>query len=338
MTSATTTLDYARSSPGPARRLLGVRELPIALVLVLVVVATTIREPRFLDAETVGSILLAVSLVLVVAMGQTVVVITRGIDVSAGSTMAMAGMAVAVLYQRHAIESLWAGILLVVLFGAAGGAINGLLVAAARVPPIIATLGTFGAYRAVAFLVSNGHTVSDVQLPASLRNLSLAGPLGERSVIPWLVIIAFAVALLTFVNLRYSRVGRYVYAVGGNAEAARLRGVPVRLVTFYAYAFSGATAGLAGLLSASHYGSVNPEQIGSGRELASIAAVAVGGVSIFGGAGNVLGVVLGALLLGTIETALTVLGIDPGWQLTAYGAAILLAMTFDVLAGRLRKE
>jgi ribose/xylose/arabinose/galactoside ABC-type transport system permease subunit len=229
-------------------------------------------------------------------------------------------------------------VLVVIGIGAAGGAVNGLLVSAARVPPIIATLGTFGAYRAVAFLVSDGRTVSDVNLPWSLRRLALSGPLGDRSAVSWLIIIGFAVAAVTWLMLRYTRVGRDVYAIGGNAEAARMRGVPVRRVVFFAYAFSGATAGLAGLLSASHYGSVNPEQIGSGRELAAIAAVAVGGVSIFGGAGGVPGVVLGGLLLGTIETALIVLGIAPGWQLTAYGAAILLAMTFDVWAGRLRTQ
>lgn len=326
------------TAPGAWRRVAGVRELPIALVLAAVVVATAIREPGFLSGATLGSLLPAVSLVLVVAVGQAVVVIARGIDVSVGSTMAVAGMTAAVLYQQRRIESLAAGVLVVVLIGAAGGAVNGLLVAAARVPPIIATLGTLGAYRALAFLVSDGRTVSDVELPLSLRRLSLAGPLGERSAIPWLVVVAFALAAATFVLLRYTRAGRHVYAVGGNAEAARLRGVPVKRAVFGAYAFSGAMAGLAGLLSAAHYGSVNPEQIGAGRELASIAAVAVGGVSIFGGAGGISGVVLGALLLGTIETALTVLGIAPGWQLTAYGAAILLAMAFDVWAGRLRKD
>lgn len=336
MTVAETAQPVVRS-PGPLRRLVGVRELPIAAALVLVVVAAAAREPRFLAAENVRSILLAVSLVLVVAVGQTVVVIARGIDVSVGSTMAIAGMTAAVLYQQGRIESLAAGVLVVVLIGAAGGAVNGLLVAAARVPPIIATLGTLGAYRALAFLVSDGRTVSDVELPLSLRALSLGGPLGPRSAVPWLVVVAFAIAGATLVLLRYTRTGRNLYAVGGNAEAARLRGVPVRRVVFTAYAFSGAMAGLAGLLSASHYGSVNPEQIGAGRELASVAAVAVGGVSIFGGAGGIAGVALGAMLLGTIETALTVLGIAPGWQLAAYGAAILLAMTFDVWAGRLRR-
>jgi rhamnose transport system permease protein len=335
VTTAKPTTPLARE-PCPFRRLFGVRELPIALALLLVVAVAALREPRFLAAENVRSVLLAVSLVLVVAVGQTVVVIARGIDVSVGSTMAMAGMTAAVLYQQRRIDSLAAGVLVAVAVGAAGGAVNGLLVAAARVPPIIATLGTLGAYRALAFMASAGKTVSDVELPLSVRALSLGGPLGPRSAVPWLVVVAFAVALATLGLLRYTRTGRNLYAVGGNAEAARLRGVPVRRVVFAAYAFSGAMAGLAGLLSASHYGSVNPEQIGAGRELASVAAVAVGGVSIFGGAGGVAGVVLGATLLGTVETALTVLGIAPGWQLAAYGAAILLAMTFDVWAGRLR--
>jgi rhamnose transport system permease protein len=242
-----------------------------------------------------------------------------------------------VLYQEQRIDGLAAGMAAAVLIGAAGGALNGLLVAAGRVPAIIATLGTFGLYRAVAFMVSGGHTVSDAELPRSVRALSVNGPPGLHAV-PWMVVIAFTVAVATWLLLRYTRVGRDVYAVGGNAEAARLRGVPVRRVVFLAYLFSGMTAGLAGLLYAPQYGSVNPEQIGSARELAAIAAVAVGGVSIFGGRGGVPGVVLGALLLGTIEVALTILHIDPGWQMTAYGAAILAAMTFDVLAGRLRKD
>jgi rhamnose transport system permease protein len=322
---------------GPLRRLLRVREIPILLTLAAIVAFTAFREPSFLTTENVRGMLLAVSLVLVLAMGQTVVVLTRGIDVSAGSAMGMAGMTAAVMYQQQRIESLAAGVGVALLVGALGGALNGVLVAAARVPPIIATLGTLGLYRSVAFLVSGGHTVSDAELPRSVRALSVEGPPGLSDV-PWLVFIAFVMALATWLLLRYTRIGRHVYTVGGNADAARLRGVPVRRVVFLAYVFSGTMAGLAGLLYAPHYGSVNPEQIGSGRELAAIAAVAVGGVSIFGGVGGVPGVVLGALLLGTIEIALTVLHIDPGWQMTAYGAAILAAMTFDVFAGRLRKE
>lgn len=319
-------------------RVFAIRELPILGALLLIVFVTTLCERSFLSAENIRGMLLAVSLVLVLAMGQTVVVLTRGIDVSIGSTMGMAGMTAAVLYQQDRIESVWAGLCMVLLVGALGGALNGVLVAAARVPPIIATLGTLGLFRSIAFMVSGGHTVSDEELPESVRRLSISGPLGHGTLIPWLIVIAFSMAAGAFVLLRYTRTGRHIYAVGGNAEAARLRGVPVRRVVFLAYVFSGAAAGLAGLLYAPHYGSVNPGQIGYGRELAAIAAVAVGGVSIFGGSGSVAGVVLGALLLGTIEIALTVLHISPGWQTTAYGAVILVAMIFDVLMGRLRKD
>src|SRR5688572_4279658 len=208
------------------RRLLGVRELPIALALVIVITATALRERSFLTPESVRGILLAVSLVLVVAMGQTVVVLTRGIDVSVGSTMGMAGMTAAVLYQQQRIESLAAGVGVAVLVGMAGGAFNGMLVAAARVPPIIATLGTLGLYRAVAFMVSDGHTVSDAELPPTLRELTVTGlhlQLPWHVFLPWLVIIAFAIAAATFLLLRYTRTGRDVYAVGGKGEAARLR-------------------------------------------------------------------------------------------------------------------
>jgi rhamnose transport system permease protein len=317
--------------------LLSARELPLAVVLAALVAGVTLRQPAFLEIDNVATLLVAVSLVVVLAMGQAVVVITRGIDISVGSAMGMAGMTAAILCQEHRITGLLGALVVVLVVGVLGGILNGVLVAAANVPPIIATLGTFGLYRAVAFVVSNGRTVSDVYLPDGVRRLSLSGPLGERR-IPWIIVIALGLAILTFLMLRYTRVGRHVYAVGGNADAARLRGVPVRRVTFFAYVFSGACAGLAGLLSVAHYGSVNPEQIGNGRELVSIAAVAVGGVSIFGGSGSVTGVVVAALLLGTIEQALSVLGIEKGWQATAYGAAILIAMSFDAWAGRLRKD
>jgi rhamnose transport system permease protein len=320
--------------PSLARRLLAVRQLPILFALVVIVVATAAREPSFLSAANVRAMLLAFSLVLVLAMGQSIVVLARGIDVSMGSNMAMAGVAVAVLYQRHAIDSLWAGAALALLLGAIGGAVNGLLVSAANVPPIIATLGTFGLYRSLAFIVSEGHTVNEGELP---RSVSTSGPLAGGTV-PWLVVVAFVLAALTFVLMRYTRFGRHVYAVGGNPDAARLRGVPVRRVTFVAYVLSGLTAGVAGILYPPRFGSVNPGEIGLSAELAAIAAVSVGGVSIFGGTGSVAGVVLGALLLGTIEASLSVLHVQSAWQVTAYGAAILLAMALDVAVGRVRRE
>jgi rhamnose transport system permease protein len=145
------------------------------------------------------------------------------------------------------------------------------------------------------------------------------------------VVIALGVAGAAFLFLRYTRTGRGIYSVGGNPEAARLRGIPVAGITFLVYVIAGLLSGLAGVLYASRFGTINPAAIGAGFELIVISAVVVGGVSIFGGSGTVPGVVLGALLLGTIYTALTVLGVADAWQTAAYGAVILVAVIFDDL-------
>ncbi len=165
----------------------------------------------------------------------------------------------------------------------------------------------------------------------------MRGPFGE-TLFPWLVVIALLVAGITFVFLRYTITGRNIYALGGNPDAARLRGVPVRGVTFLVYVIAGLCSGLAGILYASRFGTLNPAAVGSGFELVVISAVVVGGVSIFGGAGTVPGVLLGSLLLGTIYTALTVLNVQDAWQGTTYGIVILLAVIFDdLMARRARK-
>lgn len=314
--------------PGFARRLLGVRELPILAALVLLVVATASFERRFVGADNVRTILVSVALVVVLAMGQAAVMLTRGVDVSIGSIMGLAGMTTGILFRDDWVGNLYVGTALAVVIGGALGAVNGGLVAFCRVPPIVATLGTLGAYRGLTFVVSGGTQVDQYQLPKGLDAWSLTGPLGQR-VVPWVVVAAIGVAVLTFVLLRYTRFGRDTYALGGNPEAARLRGVPVRRVTFGVYVFSGMCAGLAGVLYASRLGAVNPEAIGAGMELMAIAAVVVGGVSVFGGSGTVPGVLLGCLLLGTIETALAVLRIPDAYQRIAYGAAILVAVIFD---------
>lgn len=319
--------------PAAMRRVIAARELPILIVLVLIVAFTAVTEPRFLSTDSTRSILVSIALLVVLAMGETLVLLTRGVDVSIGSMTGLAGMTIGILFRDQYVENVYLGTLLGILLGAALGAVNGLLVTLCRVPPIIATLGTMGVYRGLTFVVSAGRQVDEYQLPPGLAGWSVRGPFGQ-GVVPWVVVAALGVAGMTAVLLRFTRIGRRVYAVGGNPEAARLRGIAVGRVTFGVYVFSGATAGLAGMLYASRLGAINPEAIGSGMELMAIAAVVVGGVSIFGGSGTVLGVLLGCLLLGTIETALAVLGVADAWQKVAYGGAILLAVVADGIAAR----
>jgi rhamnose transport system permease protein len=205
-------------------------------------------------------------------------------------------------------------------------------VAYGNVPAIVATLGTLGAYRGLVHIVSRGVQVDEYNLPRELGRWSIDGPFGQ-TLVPWVVIVAVAAAVATGLFLRFTRTGRDIYAVGGNREAARLRGIGVSRVTFLVYVLSGLGSGLAGVLYASRFGTINPAAIGSGFELIAISAVVVGGVSVFGGSGTVGGVVVGCVLLGTISTALTVLNVAEAWQGTMYGVVILAAVVLDKWMG-----
>jgi len=222
------------------------------------------------------------------------------------------------------------GTFLGILIGAVLGAINGGLIAWAKIPPIITTLGTLSAYRGLTFVVSGGAQIDPNYVPTDLIRWSQVGPFGIEEV-PWVVVIAAIVAVLAFLFLRFIKTGRNVYAIGSNPDAAQLRGVPVNITKFVVYTITGAMAGLAGILYASRFGFVNPGQTGVGLELTVIAAVVIGGTNVFGGSGSVFGVVLGCLLLGTINVALAVLGIGATWQVAVYGFVILLAVVMDAI-------
>lgn len=247
--------------------------------------------------------------------------------------MGLAGMSVGVMFRNHTIDNVYLGTILAVGIGGLLGAVNGTLIAFCRVPPIVATLGTLGAFRGLVHIVSRGFQINAYELPPALDRWSINGPF-HQTLVPWLVVIAVIVAISAWLFLRFTVTGRNIYTVGGNPDAARLRGIPVRGVTFLVYVIAGLCAGLAGILYASRFGTLNPAAVGSGFELVVISAVVVGGVSIFGGVGTVPGVLLGSVLLGTIYTALTALNVADAWQSTSYGLVILLAVIFDDLMER----
>jgi rhamnose transport system permease protein len=309
------------------------REIGIVLFLILIVAGATAAQPRFLTPFNLRSILLWVPLLAVVSMGEMMVIITRGIDVSVGSSLALAGIIVGMIFRDFPGFNIYLGTLLAILIGLGLGALNGALIAWVRIPPVITTLGTLSAYRGLTFIVSQGRQIDPNYVPRDLIRWSQKGPFGI-DLVPWVVIIAAVAAILTYLFLRYTKLGRNVYAIGGNPDAAKLRGIPVEFTTFMVYAITGAMAGLAGVLYASRFGFVNPGETGVGFELTVIAAVVIGGTNVFGGAGNVLGVVLGCLLLGTINVALAILGIAATWQLAVYGFVILLAVVVDAIIQR----
>jgi rhamnose transport system ATP-binding protein len=324
----------ATDSGAKASRLLSLlhaRELGVAAFVLVVFAACAIYQPRFLAADSLRSILLYIPLIIIVAMGQMMVIISRNIDLSVGSMLGLAAIVVGNVYIDYPATPTFVAALIAALVGGALGLVNGVLVALLRLPAIIATLGTLTAYRGLIFIYSGGKQVDNNDLPTALIRLSQTSPIPG---VPWILIIAAAIALLTALWLRWSRMGRYVFAIGSNPAAAELRGVPVRRVLLTMFTLTGVLSGLAGLLFASRFGYVNPVSTGAQFELVVISAVVIGGTNVYGGAGSVLGVVLGCLLLGIVNVALPMLGVSAFWQLALYGLAILLAATLDTLLQR----
>ncbi|MBB6050398.1 ABC transporter permease [Armatimonas rosea] len=311
------------------------RELPIAVALIALIVVVSVIQPRFLSESSIQSVLLWLPLIAVCAMGQMLVILTRGIDVSVGSTLALSGMLTAMLLRDHKDLNVFVAAAIGAGIGGGLGAVNGLLIAFARVPAIVATLATLGIYRGLTFVVSGGVQVNDYEIPKALAAWTTTGLFNNK--LPWVVLVAALVAFLTHAFLTRTRIGRNLYAIGGNPDAAALRGVPVRPVILLAYVLCGMGAGLAGVLYASRFGNVNPASIGNGFELLVIAAAVIGGTSIFGGVGSATGAFLGCVLLGVINVALAVLQIADTWQTAVYGLVILAAVLFDdATARRLR--
>ncbi len=301
------------------------REVGILVFLGLVFAAATIKSHRFLEIANLRNILLDLPLLMITAMGMTMVIISRNIDVSVGSIIGLSGIMVGMLFKSHPEMAVPPALLIGAGIGLVLGSINGSLVTWMRVPSIIATLATMSIFRGLVFIVSGGRQVDSNDLPPVLIHLSQTSPIG----IPWHVLIAIAVAIITHLFLRYRRTGRAIYAIGNNPVAAGLRGIPVKQVVFLCFAVTGLLSGVGGVLYASRYGFVNPGQTGVGFELSVIAAAVIGGTDVFGGSGSVLGTTLGCLLLCVINNALTVVGFSAFYQLAVYGAIILTVLVVD---------
>ena len=301
------------------------RETGILLALILVVVATTVKNPNFLfSSDGFRDLLLTPSILMLVAVGQAIVIITRNVDLSVGSVLGLT----AYLTGRVFIDLPWLPWPLVFLiglvFGGLLGLINGALVAFAKVPALVITLGTLYAYRGINVLWTGSDRINSSDMPREFLALGTSSFL----YIPYLTILALVVLLIAGWYLRTQRGGRELYAIGSDPSAANLYGLKVTQRVLAAFVLSGALAGLAGVLYAARYGTVN-SQAGSGWELDAVGAAVIGGVAIFGGSGTVWGAAIGAYLLLTINRALPVLGVQDFWQRAVVGALILGAIVLD---------
>ncbi len=304
--------------------LIQVREAGISIFILILVAAVTLRAPSFLTFKNFNEILLNISILAIVALAQTIVILTKGIDLSVSAIIGLVAMMVAFVVEQSPDMSLLLVVVLGMALGAVLGMFNSIVIAYGNVPPIIATLGTLSIYRGLVFYYSQGTWINSFELPANFKLLSKGTPLG----LPNMVIIAILVAVVVYYFLKYTRTGRDIFAVGSNPDAAQFAGIRKQRIIFLVYVISGLLSGLAAVLWASRFESAQTNTA-LGFELQTVAAAVVGGVSISGGVGTVPGVLLGALLLGIIQNALTLIRISPFWQLAAQGLLILIAVISD---------
>jgi rhamnose transport system permease protein len=321
------TLDVRSLSPhAVAAAAFRLRELGIFVALGATVLFFSVRATNFATIGNWQDIATDVALVAAVAVGETMVVLTRNIDLSVGSIVGLtAYLSSNTLADHHGIPIAVIA-LLAIAIGAGAGLVNGLLVTVCRIPSIIATLATLSVYRGLDFELTRGQNVSAYELPQRFLDFAAKKPLG----IPVLAWIAIAVAVAGAAVLQWAPWGRDFYAVGSNPEAARFVGIPVARRVTAAFVISGALAGLGGFMFAARFASVDAVA-GRGFELDVVTAVVIGGVNVFGGSGTVLGAVLGALLVATIQDGFTLLRLSEFWKIFFNGTAIVVAVTLDAL-------
>ena len=310
------------------------REPLLAAMIVLLVVAVGLRAPAFLSAGSLANVVTDSTLLAMLALTQMLVIVTRGVDLSVASNLALSGMVAAMLGAHVPGLPLPLIVLAAVATGFALGLVNGWLIGWLELPPIVVTLGTMSVYRGAVFVLSGGAWVSAHQMPAHF----IAFPLDRLLGLPHLVWIAAAtVAIMAWVA-RGTRFGRDLYAIGNAPQCAGYIGIPSHKRLLWTYALSGAVAGLCGYLWVARY-AVAYTEIAYGFEFTVIAACVIGGVSIGGGVGTVLGAVLGALFLTVIGNALPVLQVSPFWQSALTGLVILVAVLINARgAGRRSRQ
>lgn len=311
------------------------RELGILLALALVIFAATIANPNFLfSADGWRDLLLTPSILVLLAVGQAIVIITRNVDLSVGSVLGLSAYLAGRLFIDFDGIPILAVFVIAIVFGGVLGLVNGALVAFAKVPSLVITLGTLYAYRGINVLWTGSDRVNASDLPREFLALGT----GQILFVPILTIIALVVLIVAGWVMKNTRAGREFYAIGSDPAAAELYGLSVTKRLLTAFVLSGALAGLAGVLYAARYGTIN-SQAGSGWELDAVGAAVIGGVAIFGGSGTVWGAAIGAVLLLTINRALPILGIPDFWQRAVVGALIIGAIVLDrVLAIRQKRK
>ncbi len=318
-----------RETKALARVIRESRRLGVALFLIALCIILAWKQPAFRSVDNIKDVLVQISGIAIAAVGMTLVILTAGIDLSVGSILALAGCAGALTGSALISESSLAvllGFLAALAVGSLCGLANGLMITKIPLPPFIATLGIMGVARGLAYYIAHS---SPVQVVPGMRQIALARPAG----IPFPIILMLAIYLVGWLALRHTRFGRYVYAIGGNEESARLSGIRIHVWKILVYTLTGALSAVSGLVVAGRLAWMMPQE-GDGFELDVIAAVVIGGTSLSGGQGSVIGTLLGALIMGVVRNGLNLMAVDYNVQKVVIGGIIIAAVAVDVFAKR----
>nr|WP_064248202.1 ATP-binding cassette domain-containing protein [Rhizobium leguminosarum]OAP93806.1 ABC transporter [Rhizobium leguminosarum] len=318
-----------RAAQSPWRRILARRELGLFAAIAAVVVPISILNVRMLSGANLSALAMDAGLLMIVAVAQMLVVITRSIDLSVAAIIGLAAYGAASTIHMHPEIGVVGGVALACAIGLAAGFLNGLIVTYGRVPAIVVTLGTMSIFRGINSLWAGGTQVSADQVPQAWLDMTAANIFG----VPAVLLIAIATLLVVAYILRNTSIGRELFAIGSNPGGASLIGIPARARILMAFSAAGLLAGFDGALWASRYATVDA-RVAYGFELTVIAAVVVGGIAVRGGSGTVLGVAAGALMLLIINNGLTLVRVDPLWLQGVYGLVILAAIGIDALVAR----
>jgi rhamnose transport system permease protein len=319
----TAVAERPRATDNLVMTMLRAREVGIALLIVVVVLVTTLNNSHFLDSESIQQLLSGAALIALLGVGETMVIVTRNVDLSVGSVLGLSAYIVGDLFKYHHIP-VWSGFAIGILVGVVAGAVNGFIVTVMRVPSLVVTLGMLYVIRGIDGVIVSGDRIDPESIPNGFTSVGYKDLFG----IPWLAIIVAVVVAIAGYAMRSFRASRDLYAIGSNPDAAALAGIPIERRVFTAFLASGALAGLAGALFLALHAQIDNSG-GLGYELNVVAAAVVGGVAIFGGSGTVVGAALGAVLLNTINQALVASRISSFWTDAIAGALLLAAIAFD---------
>lgn len=290
------------------------------LALIALCILISIVSPRFLTVSNISNVLTQVSVNAIIAIGMTFVILTGGIDLSVGSILAICGAVSAVIVKSTG--SIFLAVTIPIIIGAGIGLFNGFFISKCRLQAFVATLATMTIFRGLTYVYTNGNPVSS--LTNTYNNIANT----KIGIIPLPVIFTIIITIIAYYFLNKTRFGRHLYAVGGNEDSARLSGIKTIKIKTIVYVVCGAAAGLSGIIATSRIGSASPNA-GAGFELDAIASVVIGGTSLLGGEGSVIGTIIGALIIGVLNNGLNLLNVSPFYQQIVKGVVILLAVLAD---------